>query len=158
TWEDFPASIGAAALHPNGTLLALSLFDGTIELRHIPDGVLVKRLAGHSSFVAALAFRAGGKELVAVDPSRKIMIWSVHRDGTWTCRQKFDLERTVTLFMPSLAFPFFTKMDISSVSVPPLAYFASAALTPDGRYLAASWWNSAVALMDIGKQTARQFP
>jgi WD40 repeat protein len=137
----------------------LSFFDGTIELRHIPDGKPVARLRGHSSFAAALAFRAGGKELVSVDQTGKIMVWRVERDGTWTCRQKFDIERTVALLVPSPAFPFFTTIYASSVNLPRLAYFASAALTPDARYLAASWTNSPVALVRIADgYTAGQFP
>jgi serine/threonine protein kinase/WD40 repeat protein len=158
SWEEFPASIGCAALHPDGQLLALSFFDGTIELRPIPHGTPV-RLRGLSSWAAALAFRAGGKELVAVDQTGMILIWRLKRDRTWTCSQKFRMERTAPLLMPLPALPFFTTTEVSSVDFPRLACFASAALTPDGRYLAASWTNSAVALVRIADGTAAgQFP
>ena len=150
---------GARRIHPDGTLLALSFFDGTIELRHIPDGRPVARLRGHSSFAAALAFRAGGKELVSVDQTGRIMIWRVDRDGTWTCRKKLGIVRTVAFLVPSPAFPFFTTIYASSVSLPRLAYFASAALTPDATYLAASWTNSPVALVRLADGTTTgQYP
>jgi serine/threonine protein kinase len=67
TWEDFPAPMGSAALRPDGTLLAVGLADGTIQLRRVPTGERVERLVRHSSYVANLAFRADGKELVSAD-------------------------------------------------------------------------------------------
>jgi WD40 repeat protein/serine/threonine protein kinase len=158
TWEEFPASLGSAALHPDGTLLAVSLLDGTIQLRHIPDGALVARLVGHSDYVASLAFRAGGKELVSVDGSGKIIFWQASRKGTWEFKKRFLVQRPIALYFPSLAFPFFTTTDTLWASPYSCARFASAALTPDGRYLAASWRNSTVVLVDIVKGTARQFP
>jgi WD40 repeat protein len=58
-----------------------------------------------------------------------------------------------------LAFPFFTLTPTSWASPSPFAHFACAALAPNGRYLAASWKKSTVALVDIAEGTpARQFP
>ena len=39
-----------------------------------------------------------------------------------------------------------------NTSPSPFAHFAAAALAPDGRYLAASWMNSTVALVDISER------
>jgi WD40 repeat protein len=106
--------------------------------------------------VANLAFRADGKELVSADWTGKINVWQANPKGTWTCRKTFVVERTIALVTPSLAFPFFITTPISWVNPSPFTHLA---LTPDGKYLAASWRDSTVALVDIAEgRTASQFP
>jgi WD40 repeat protein/tRNA A-37 threonylcarbamoyl transferase component Bud32 len=143
SWGEFPKPPFSAALHPNGTVLALGSGDGTVQLRHIAAGALIARLTGHTAVVTNLAFRADGKELVSVDWTGHIKRWQANDTGRWTCSQTFA---------------FFTGTFTSGVSPPPLARFAASALSPDGRYLAASWINSTIALVEVaGGTTATQF-
>jgi serine/threonine protein kinase len=110
TWEEFPAPILSAALHPDGTQLAVGLGDGTVQLRRLPAGTLVARLAADNLPVMNLAFRADGKELVSTDS--RIRLWQINGEGRWTCSRTFDVDRTFALMTPSLAFPFFTTTSL----------------------------------------------
>jgi WD40 repeat protein/serine/threonine protein kinase len=156
---DFPTAtrIWSAALHPNGTQLALGLFDGTVLLRPIPRGEPIARLTGHRSAIAALGYRANGKELVSADWTGNIKLWQSNDKGTWNCTKTAVLEPALALFVPSHAFPFFTPTLTSWMSS---RLGASAALTPDSRYLAiSSWMNAMVSLVDVANgTTAARFP
>jgi WD40 repeat protein len=162
TWDDLPTGtrIWSVALHPAGTQLAMGLFDGTVLLRPIPAGEPIVRLTGHRSAVAAVGYRANGKELVSVDWTGTIKLWQAHDTGAWTCRKTSVLESGLTLLTPSLAFPFFTPILTSWISTSPCMEHPSAALTADGRYVAVpSWLNSVINLVDVADgRTAARFP
>jgi WD40 repeat protein/serine/threonine protein kinase len=153
TWDDFPAGtrFRAVALHPDGTQLALGLSDGTVLLRPIPGGAPITRLTEHRCAIAALGYRANGKELVSADCTGNIKLWQANDKGTWDCTKTSVLEPVLALLLPSPAFPFFTPAFTSWISS---QFDAAAAVTPDGRYLAVwSWMNSTVALVDVADGT-----
>jgi WD40 repeat protein/serine/threonine protein kinase len=158
TWGDFPEVIWCAALRPDGSLLAVGLDDGTVLLRHIPDGTQVARLTGHRSALANLAFRADGNELVSTDWMGVVAVWQVNDTGRWRCRKSLVAKRTFTLVTPSPVFPFIMTTALSGPSPFPGFHLTAATLTPDGRYLAASWTDSTVAFVDLANGTlASQF-
>jgi WD40 repeat protein/serine/threonine protein kinase len=157
-WQDFAEWIWSAALRPDGSLLAVGLDDGTVLLRRIPDGKQMAGLWEHRSAIAHLAFRAEGNELVSTDWSGVIKVWRVNATGRWTCTKTLMVQRTFTLVTPSLAFPFFTTTPLSWSSPFPRPQLTAATLTPDGRYVAASWTDSTVAFVDLANgMLASQF-
>jgi WD40 repeat protein/serine/threonine protein kinase len=151
TWADFPTGISSAALHPDATQLAVGLVDGTVLLRRVPDGMPLARLTAHTSAIRGLAFRAGGKELVSTDSTGKIKVWQENDTGKWRCRKSIPVQRALVRLAPSAAFPFFTPTFTEG-------WMDSAALTPNGRYLAVFFYgDSAIILVDLatGKTAAR---
>jgi WD40 repeat protein len=158
TWEDFPEVIWSAALRPDGTALAVGLDDGTVLLRRIPDGAQLARLTGHRSAIANLAFRTDGNELVSTDWSGVIKLWQVQVTGRWRCKKTLAVPRTITLFTPSPAFPFFMATSLAVSGPFPSLHLTAATLTPDGRYLAASWIDATVTFVDLATgTTSRHF-
>lgn len=154
TWEDFPANLSYLALHPDGTQLAVGLYDGVVLIRHIPDGATVAKLSGHTSPILALVFRSDGKELVSGEVRGKVKVWQLNDKGAWTCVKTIFVEPMVAFMLPSPVLPFFTPF-LSERRV------YSAALTPDGRYLAvAGSVDSTVVLEDLleGTTAARFYP
>jgi len=55
------------ALAPDGTIIALGLRDGTIQLRTIDEGILLHTLEGHQQAVNSLAFSPDGTLLASGD-------------------------------------------------------------------------------------------
>lgn len=73
---------------PNGDWIATSTYDGHIEIRDVPDGNIVIRLAGHPVIVTALAWHPYGEQLASIggvdytfegpgSPSSQVKIWDV---------------------------------------------------------------------------------
>src|SRR5438105_14414388 len=90
THWDLETDLHALALHPNGTLLALGLDDGTVRLRDLVTGQDLASLAGHKASVASLAFATDGKRLLSGDLNGYIQFWEF-ADNAWTCRRRFIL-------------------------------------------------------------------
>jgi WD40 repeat protein/serine/threonine protein kinase len=147
TWTDFPTGISCAALHPDGTQLAVGLVDGTVLLRRIPTGAPIAKLTEHRSAVSSLAFRTDGKELVSTDRAGKIKVWQSNDTATWTCRKTIAIEPALFFLTPSLVFPFFTPT-FTERSID------WAILTPDGRNLAVPFpKESTIILVDLADGT-----
>jgi serine/threonine protein kinase/WD40 repeat protein len=97
TFTNFPTNLaGTACLDPSGKLAAFALSDGTIELRAIPLGKEVARLAGTNGVFDSISFNATGDEVFAVSgpaedqeqflqslPQRRVYSWGRDADGNW---------------------------------------------------------------------------
>jgi len=63
---------------PEGTIIALSGFDGTILLIRPTDGEVLHTLEGHTLTVTDLVFSPDGKMLVSVSEDGTTRIWGIH--------------------------------------------------------------------------------
>src|SRR6185503_20727613 len=72
-----PGWLKAAALSPDGSLLATGARDGIVRLWSTADGKPVKELKGHARDVYSAAFHPDGKSLVTGDYDGKILHWEV---------------------------------------------------------------------------------
>ncbi|GHU08905.1 hypothetical protein FACS1894158_18370 [Betaproteobacteria bacterium] len=75
-------SVIALALAADGKTLISGSHDHTIKLWRLPDGALLKTLAGHQDPVNALALTADGKTLISGSDDQTIRLWSLP-DGEW---------------------------------------------------------------------------
>jgi len=67
------------AFSPQGDILATGCFDGQLDLWHIPDGALIKRIGGYSSWVNQLAYSPDGNHLAAIYsvPDYLVQVWQL---------------------------------------------------------------------------------
>src|SRR4051794_11482026 len=57
--------VSAVAFSPDGKTLAVGVAHGTIELRAVATGALVRQLSGHTGNVLSVAWSADGQQLVS---------------------------------------------------------------------------------------------
>ena len=69
--------VWAVATSPTSQLVASADADGTIQLRQLQTGELVRSLEGHSDVVRSLAFSQDGSMLVSGGGDKTIKIWDV---------------------------------------------------------------------------------
>src|SRR6185295_16383653 len=72
-----PVWMRAAALSPDGALLATGARDAVVRLWSTVDGKLVRELKGHGRDVYSAAFHPDGKSLATGDYDGKILHWEV---------------------------------------------------------------------------------
>jgi WD40 repeat protein len=67
------------AFSPDGDTLATGCFDGQLDLWHVPDGALVKRIGSYSSWVDEPAFSPDGEYLAAAYnvPDYLVQVWQL---------------------------------------------------------------------------------
>jgi len=67
------------AFSPQGDILATGCFEGQLDLWHIPDGALLKRIGGYSSWVNELAYSPDGNRLAAIYnvPDYLVQVWQL---------------------------------------------------------------------------------
>jgi len=70
-------NINAAALSPDGTTLAWSLADNTIQLVRVSDQKVLHTLTGHTDVVTKLRFTPDGNLLVSASHDRWVRIWDL---------------------------------------------------------------------------------
>ena len=70
-------SLYAAALSPDGKLLATGSYDQQIKLWDVASGKELRTLAGHNDAVFDLAFRPDGKLLASASGDRTVKLWDV---------------------------------------------------------------------------------
>jgi len=72
-----PVWMRAAALSPDGSLLATGARDGVVRLWSTVDGKLVQELKGHARDVYSAAFHPDGTSLATGDYDGKILHWEI---------------------------------------------------------------------------------
>ncbi|MEX0678283.1 MAG: c-type cytochrome domain-containing protein [Pirellulales bacterium] len=77
TFKGHDDSLYAAALSPDGKLLATSSYDQQIKLWDAVSGKVVRTLSGHNDAVFDLAFRPDGKILASASGDRTAKLWDV---------------------------------------------------------------------------------
>ncbi len=72
-----PSAVTAMSISPDGTLLAVGLSDGQVQLLDSEDGSLLGSLPGHQYMVSALDFSMDGRFLATGGPDGIIKVWGV---------------------------------------------------------------------------------
>ena len=70
-------SLYAAALSPDGRLVATGSYDQQIKLWDAASGELVRTIAGHNGAVFDLAFSPDGRRLASASADRSVKLWEV---------------------------------------------------------------------------------
>jgi len=65
----------SVAFSPDGTYIASGGIGDTLKIRNVADGLTVKTLAGHRSFINSVAFSPDGKSLASAGEDGVIKIW-----------------------------------------------------------------------------------
>lgn len=69
--------VRALAVSPDGKMLASCGNDGLVKLWSVPDGKLLRELAGHACHVYNVAFHPDGKHLISADLKGIVKVWDV---------------------------------------------------------------------------------
>ena len=118
------ASFSAAALSPNGTLLATANEDGSISIYDVDSNDALATLEGHDMLISSLVFTADNTGLVSSDQRGNMKRWDV------TTYENIDtrLERT----------------DGSGIT--------AMAVSSDGQYLAVASRDTAITIWDVSSE------
>jgi len=77
TFRGHKDSLYAAALSPDGTILATGGYDSAIKLWNVKEVKELRTLEGHNGAVFELAFRPDGKVLASASGDRTVKLWNV---------------------------------------------------------------------------------
>ncbi len=77
TFRGHKDSLYAAALSPDGQVLATGGYDSAIKLWNVASGRELRTLEGHNGAVFELAFRADGQVLASASGDRTVKLWNV---------------------------------------------------------------------------------
>ena len=118
-----PTNLTAAALSPNGEILAWALEDNTIQLVRLTDHQLLHTLTGHTDVVTKLKFTPDGTRLVSASHDTWVRVWDM--DG-----------KQVGAFQPTGALDW-------------LSAVMGLGISPDGKLLATAPVDGPVKLWDL---------
>lgn len=74
--------VRALAVSPDGNTLASCGNDHLVKLWSIPDGKLIRELAGHACHVYNVAFHPDGKHLISADLKGVVKVWDAAKGET----------------------------------------------------------------------------
>jgi WD40 repeat protein len=78
--DGHPKSVTAAAVSPDGTLLAITAsYEGTVRLFDLASGSEKAWLKGHTGVVRSLAFAPDGRALAGGSGDGAVKIWNLDR-------------------------------------------------------------------------------
>jgi WD40 repeat protein/tRNA A-37 threonylcarbamoyl transferase component Bud32 len=82
TLTKHPQGSEAVAFSPDGTILATAHYDGLVQIWQLSTGKLLKKLTGHTAYIAcsAFAFDPRGELLVSGSGDRTLKVWDTK---TW---------------------------------------------------------------------------
>lgn len=72
------SGVYALAWSPDGTRLALGVWDGTLQIRDGKTRAIIRELHGHTGVVSALAWNADGTRLASASRDRSARVWDVN--------------------------------------------------------------------------------
>ena len=73
------AQVISLAIAPDGAWLACGLTDGTVQIRALPGGSLLRTLDGGSDAISSLDFSSDGKTLLAASRDGTLRFWSINK-------------------------------------------------------------------------------
>ena len=73
------AQVISLAIAPDGAWLACGLTDGTVQIRALPGGSLLRPLDGGSDAISSLDFSSDGKTLLAASRDGTLRFWSINK-------------------------------------------------------------------------------
>ena len=73
----FGLSVLSVAFSPDSKIIAFGYTHGTVELRSVEDGTLIRKLEGHAHYVLSVTFSPDGKLLGSGSFDKTVKLWSV---------------------------------------------------------------------------------
>jgi WD40 repeat protein len=170
TWgEGIGRSVAAVAFAPDGKALASGDFEGQVKLWDVAQGKERHTLSGHAHDITRLAFSPDGQLLASGDEFGTVKLWNVA-----TGKELGDLEGSKTEIW-ALAFTQdggllvvgnkgdvrykspgrLTFWDVKTrrprATVPGETHTGAAALSPDGRLLAAGAFDNSIKIWEVAR-------
>lgn len=68
-------SVEAVAFSPDGRLLASGDGDGSVRLREVATGKIIRRMPGHGGEIQEIAFSPDGKQVARADEDGTVSVW-----------------------------------------------------------------------------------
>lgn len=81
-WEDKQKGVHAIALSPDGKTVATGSVDGTVRLRNVDTGKVIKKLMGHTTRVCSVCWSSGGGRVVSGSWDETFRVWDVESGKT----------------------------------------------------------------------------
>ncbi|KAG1796968.1 WD40-repeat-containing domain protein [Suillus plorans] len=81
-WEDKQKGVHAIALSPDGKTVATGSSDGTVRLRNVDTGKVIKKLMGHTNRVCSVCWSSGGGRVVSGSWDETFRVWDVESGKT----------------------------------------------------------------------------
>ena len=141
---------------PDGSILASGSKDGTVKLWRNLDGPSIATLRGHKRSIGAVAFSADGRMLASGGNDRLIKLWDLK---TYECMNTFSAANGTLLFLwftpdgGTLIAGGWWRVDAWDLRTLTrrqlLGHGAIGAVSPDGRFLAAGFWEQDKARASI---------